>query len=140
MPVELCDRIDQRAVDIYTACSFQDITGQRTGKVVRALCLIEQRINAMIEIWGVEDIASKVGDISARMERVAEEEAALLTGPQRGGEGLGQEDVDPLMGLSPQPREAEPPQPEAPQPERFEPPEPLTLSKLHAVKRAALFG
>jgi chemotaxis protein CheZ len=138
--VELCDRIDQRAVDIYTACSFQDITGQRTGKVVRALHLIEQRINAMIEIWGVEDIASKVGDISARMERVAEEEAALLTGPQRGGEGLRQEDVDQMMGLPPQPREAEPPQPEAPQPSRFERPEPLTLSKLHAVKRAALFG
>jgi chemotaxis protein CheZ len=138
--VELCDWIDQRAVDIYMACSFQDITGQRTGKVVLALHLIEQRINAMIEIWGVEDIASKVGDISARMERVAEEEAALLTGPQRGGEGLGQEDVDQMMGLPPQPREAEPPQPEAPQPSRFERPEPLTLSKLHAVKRAALFG
>jgi chemotaxis regulatin CheY-phosphate phosphatase CheZ len=50
--MELCDKIDQRATDIYTACSFQDITGQRTEKVVKALRFIEQRINAMIEIWG----------------------------------------------------------------------------------------
>ncbi|MGH6866054.1 MAG: hypothetical protein ACREDO_07800 [Methyloceanibacter sp.] len=35
MDVENCDRIDQRATDIYTACSFQDITGHRIAKVVR---------------------------------------------------------------------------------------------------------
>ncbi|MHA1165624.1 MAG: hypothetical protein ACTSP0_08615, partial [Alphaproteobacteria bacterium] len=27
---EACDRLDARATDIYTACSFQDVTGQRT--------------------------------------------------------------------------------------------------------------
>jgi chemotaxis protein CheZ len=51
----LCDTLDQRATDVYTACSFQDITGQRTEKVVKVWRFIEQRINAMIEIWGVED-------------------------------------------------------------------------------------
>jgi hypothetical protein len=56
----LCDQIDQRATDIYTACSFQDITGQLTGKVVKALRFIEQRINTMIEIWAVDDIATKM--------------------------------------------------------------------------------
>ncbi|HYJ59347.1 MAG TPA: hypothetical protein VEW64_08400 [Methyloceanibacter sp.] len=39
--IALCDKIDQRATDIYTACSFQDITGQRTEKVVKALRFIE---------------------------------------------------------------------------------------------------
>ena len=72
---EFCDRLDQRAIDIYTACSFQDITGQRTAKVVRALHHIEQRINAMIEIWGVEDIAHKVGALTTEMERAALEES-----------------------------------------------------------------
>ena len=66
--IELCDKIDQRATDIYTACSFQDITGQRTEKVVKALRFIEQRINAMIEIWGVDDIAFKVDDIASKMK------------------------------------------------------------------------
>ena len=36
---ELCDTLDQRATDIYTACSFQDITGQRTAKVVQGAAL-----------------------------------------------------------------------------------------------------
>ena len=139
---EHCDRLDQRAIDIYTACSFQDITGQRTGKVVRALHLIEQRINAMIEIWGVDDIASKVGEVTARVERLVQEDPMLLNGPQSSGEGLMQDDVDQML-LRPQAQASAPPS-EAPtqahQDEGFERPEPLTLAELHAVKRAALFG
>ncbi len=141
--IQLCDKIDQRATDIYTACSFQDITGQRTGKVVRALRFIEQRINAMIEIWGVDDIAFKIDDIAARMEAFAEaagrEDGHLLNGPQRRGDGLKQDDVDHVLNQ----REAKAPGPEvsrAGDGGTFERPEPLTLAKLHAVKRAALFG
>lgn len=136
---EFCDRLDQRAIDIYTACSFQDITGQRTGKVVRALHLIEQRINAMIEIWGVEDIAHKVDAVTAAMERTALEEAPPLGGPPKPGEGLHQDDVDAMLRQGKAPTPAQAPA-EAPQGERFERPEPLSLDKLHAVKRAALFG
>jgi chemotaxis protein CheZ len=163
---ELCDKIDQRATDIYTACSFQDITGQRTGKVVRALRFIEQRINAMIEIWGVDDIAFKVDDIATRMEAFAEaaarEDGHLLNGPQRKSDGLKQDDIDHMLrqrdakapspaGLeAATPVEGVPARKEEPQAtcssshsengETFERPEPLTLARLHAVKRAALFG
>jgi len=49
---EACDALDRRSADIYTACSFQDLTGQRTRKVVEVLRFLEQRINAMIDIWG----------------------------------------------------------------------------------------
>jgi chemotaxis regulatin CheY-phosphate phosphatase CheZ len=123
--IELCDRIDQRTTDIYTACSFQDITGQRTGKVVRALRFIEQRINAMIEIWGV-DIAFKVDDMAAKMEA----QAAAQADEQRRGEGLKQADVDRMLRARDEKTRAR----------GFERPEPLTLAELHAVKRAALFG
>ena len=143
--IQLCDKIDQRATDIYTACSFQDITGQRTGKVVRALRFIEQRINAMIEIWGVDDIA-KIDDIAARMEAFAEaagrEDGHLLNGPQRKGDGLKQDDVDHVLNQ----REAKAPSPAGLEALRagdggtFERPEPLTVAELHAVKRAALFS
>jgi len=47
-----CDALDRRAADIYTACSFQDLTGQRTRKVVDVLQFLEARINSMIEVWG----------------------------------------------------------------------------------------
>ncbi len=47
-----CDELDAKATEIYTACSFQDITGQRTHKVVQVLRYLEGRIHALIDIWG----------------------------------------------------------------------------------------
>jgi chemotaxis regulatin CheY-phosphate phosphatase CheZ len=151
--IELCDKIDQRATDIYTACSFQDITGQRTEKVVKALRFIEQRINAMIEIWGVDDIAFKVDDIASKMQAFAD----TMREEDRYGDGLKQDDVDRMMtgresraqaaadAAAASLRESL----ETPSGARsgrrvqsgaFEPPEPLTLAELDALKRAALFG
>ncbi len=156
--IELCDQLDLRATDIYTACSFQDITGQRTGKVVRALRFIEQRINAMIEIWGVDDIAYKVDDIASKMQAYAEtalrEDYHLLSGPQIKGQGLRQDDVDQMLTSRDKPQSAAAQQASAetgerPQAQglsstvpggRFERPDPLTFAELQAVQRAALFG
>ncbi|PLX45312.1 MAG: hypothetical protein C0605_01105, partial [Hyphomicrobiales bacterium] len=51
---DMCDTLDGLATRIYTACSFQDLTGQRTSKVIGALKSLEDRIHAMSEIWDVE--------------------------------------------------------------------------------------
>ncbi len=48
---KMCDTLDRRAADIYTACTFQDLTAQRTQKVVRTLRSLEGRINALIDAW-----------------------------------------------------------------------------------------
>jgi chemotaxis regulatin CheY-phosphate phosphatase CheZ len=55
-----CDALDARATDIYTACSFQDLTGQRTRKVIQVLRYLEARIDGMIALWGdlIADAAS----------------------------------------------------------------------------------
>jgi chemotaxis protein CheZ len=127
---EFCDRLDQRAIDIYTACSFQDITGQRTAKVVRTLRHVEERINAMIGAWGAEGAARPLANVVG-----AAEDGALLSGPQEGGKGLEQHDVDAMLGQDRAEAQAR-----SPAGERFERPEPLTLSQLHAAKRSALFG
>jgi chemotaxis regulatin CheY-phosphate phosphatase CheZ len=50
-----CDVIDRLATEIYTACSFQDITAQQTQKVVRTLRFLEGRINALIDAWSGKD-------------------------------------------------------------------------------------
>src|SRR5258708_4849363 len=42
----------RQAAHIYHACSFQDLTGQRTDKVIEALRFVEERIATMIDIWG----------------------------------------------------------------------------------------
>jgi chemotaxis regulatin CheY-phosphate phosphatase CheZ len=145
--IGLCDKIDQRATDIYTACSFQDITGQRTDKVVRALRFIEQRINAMIEIWGVGDIAARVDDIASRMQSFASsalrEKADLFHEPH--GKGLKQDDVDRMLTVREEvaaTQEAASKTPHEPQQshDRFERPDPLTFAELEVVKRATLFG
>jgi chemotaxis regulatin CheY-phosphate phosphatase CheZ len=49
----LCDALDSRATEIYVACSFQDLTAQRTRKVIETLTFIEQRLQAMADIWRV---------------------------------------------------------------------------------------
>ena len=88
---ELCNDLDAEVTTIFTACSFQDLTGQRTSKVVNALRYIEQRIIAVISIWGATDDSS----LPIPDDRVdTREDAHLLSGPQREGKGVSQHDVD----------------------------------------------
>ena len=65
-------------VSIFEACNFQDITGQRIGKVVRTLDFIEERVVAMIQTWGPEAFAH----LPHSFEVPVAEEAKLLNGPQ----------------------------------------------------------
>ncbi|HEX2652366.1 MAG TPA: hypothetical protein VHN11_01780 [Xanthobacteraceae bacterium] len=95
LDAEMCDLIDTKATNIYIACSFQDITGQRTQKVIHALHFLEERINAMINIWGLEGAMAAEASKTARAR---DDEAALLNGPARPGQGLEQADVDMVMG------------------------------------------
>src|SRR6185369_6054936 len=90
----VCDLLDAKATEVYTACSFQDLTGQRTRKVIGVLRYLEGRINAMIKIWGLD------GAMTAERaeQRAADAAKALLNGPARPGQGLDQADVDMVMG------------------------------------------
>ena len=90
---EVCDLLDANATAVYTACSFQDLTGQRTRKVIQVLHYLEDRINAMIGIWGLD------GAMAAEAaEKRAVDDRSLLNGPARPGHGLDQADVDMVMG------------------------------------------
>ncbi|MEM9630937.1 MAG: protein phosphatase CheZ [Pseudomonadota bacterium] len=91
-----CDDIDAKATEIFMACSFQDLTGQRTNKVVQVLRYLESRINLMINIWGIEemDADDTAGPVDSRPD------AHLLNGPQLEGGGVSQNSVDELMSVS----------------------------------------
>jgi chemotaxis regulatin CheY-phosphate phosphatase CheZ len=54
-----CDALDAHATDIYTACSFQDLTGQRIGKVIAVLNATEKRLGGLVDAWGLDDIEIK---------------------------------------------------------------------------------
>ena len=45
-------------VRVYEACNFQDLTGQRITKVVRALSFIEERIESMMNLWNRREFES----------------------------------------------------------------------------------
>ena len=49
-----CDGLDRHATAIYTSCSFQDLTAQRTARIVYTLRYLEDRLASMIAIWGSE--------------------------------------------------------------------------------------
>ncbi|MFY8095918.1 MAG: hypothetical protein ACOVN0_20760 [Niveispirillum sp.] len=103
---DLVSDIENEVTNIFTACSFQDLTGQRTSKVVNALRYVEQRINAMISIWSIESVKAPApaGPVDARPD------AHLLGGPR--DDGVNQNEVDALLsGAMPAPRPAAPPPP-----------------------------
>lgn len=78
------------------ACSFQDITGQRTTKVVNALRYLEQRVNAMIQLWA--DQPAGAGGRPPPGPADPRPDAHLLNGPALPGQGHSQADIDALFG------------------------------------------
>ena len=87
--------IVEKMTAILEACNFQDITGQRITKVVNTLKYVEQRINAMIAIWG--DAGADSASSSLK-EDLREGDARLLNGPQLQGVGISQNDIDAMFG------------------------------------------
>jgi hypothetical protein len=85
----LCDDLDRHATGIYTACSFQDLTAQRTSRIVHTLRYLEDRIASMIGIWGSE---TGVPDLDAEA-RIRRDTAATLNA------ALDQTDVDRFLDM-----------------------------------------
>lgn len=142
---ERIDAIEAWCIEVMTACSFQDITGQRTTKVVNTLRYIEERVNTMIEIWGVERLAVGAGGangdvVSHRKSGDTRPDAHLLNGPQLGGPEVSQDAIDALFDSVPDvleraepafaaappppPVPSPPPPPPAPRPPPAPPPPP----------------
>src|SRR6185437_8803025 len=91
----ISDEIQGQVTEVLTACSFQDITGQRTTKVVNTLRYIEQRVNSMIEIWGVDGQPPAAGATQFDLED-RRPDAHLMHGPATDG-GPSQAEVDALF-------------------------------------------
>ncbi|MEK9752229.1 MAG: hypothetical protein VW338_03320, partial [Rhodospirillaceae bacterium] len=41
------DKIADNGQEVFEACSFQDITGQRVNKVIKSITYVEERVNAL---------------------------------------------------------------------------------------------
>lgn len=93
---QLVNDIQERVIQIFESCNFQDLTGQRISKVVTAMRFIEERILKMMEIWGgIESFK----EIEAGEMPVREGDAALLNGPSLDTDDgvASQDDIDALF-------------------------------------------
>ena len=95
--LKMCERITDRVNQVFEACSFQDLTGQRITRVVNSLKFVEERVNAMIRMWGKDELAKVVEDLQRETEPAVSADDALLHGPQREGVAISQADVDKLF-------------------------------------------
>lgn len=77
---------------IYEASAFQDITGQRITKIVRALQHIEGKLETLAQACANENDPARPAD------PVPTGDAALLNGPQLGRDANSQADIDSLFG------------------------------------------
>ena len=89
----LLDQISDNGADVFEACSFQDITGQRISKVVKSVTYVEDRVTALIEVWGKEEIDK----IEVLPEHEKTEDEKLMHGPALKGEGITQDEIDKLF-------------------------------------------
>ncbi len=83
----VCDKM----MEIFEACSFQDITGQRVKKVVDTLRHIENRIERFAKVMGVEDAEHEMTEEEKRKKNL------LLNGPAINGPEVMQDDIDAMF-------------------------------------------
>ncbi|MET1027030.1 MAG: protein phosphatase CheZ [Dongiaceae bacterium] len=99
MAPEVAEKITDAVTQVYEACNFQDITGQRITKVVRALKHIENKVEALVAAFG--DEIQKYRALHPQKQQPAAEseksDAALLNGPQMPDDAAKQAEIDALL-------------------------------------------
>lgn len=88
--------MNELIVRIFEACNFQDLTGQRITKVVRALAFIEERVDAMMGLWNQREFeAMPLPPSTAKHDGNLELHGP--SAPESAG-NISQSDIDALFG------------------------------------------
>jgi chemotaxis protein CheZ len=92
----LTQDIQDRVIQIFEACNFHDLTGQRITKVTATLKFVEEHVARMIDIWGGRDAFEPFGATAT----LKLGETARVHGPRLDGEGghASQNDIDLMFG------------------------------------------
>lgn len=86
--------VNDKMIEVFEACSFQDITGQRISKVVTTLNAIDRRVSTFVERLRIAEADDAPAEESEAERRKRE---LILHGPQHAGEGVSQDDIDSMM-------------------------------------------
>jgi len=98
MAPEISDKLAEATTNIFEACGFQDITGQRITKVVKALKEIEEKVTQLVDAFGAEiERIKDVEDVSPAEGDGTITDEDLLHGPQLKDEAKSQEEIDALL-------------------------------------------
>ncbi len=86
-------QVESCIIQIFEACTFQDITGQRIKKVVSCLKQIDQKTNSILKA-----LEGEIGDLgTAKSEESGEKVVSLLNGPALPQNAVSQDDIDKLL-------------------------------------------
>ena len=83
--------VEEKCLSLMEACAFQDLTSQRSTKVIETLLHIEDKLGKLAALMGddeerpPESIPQRTGD------------DVLLNGPAMPGEGVDQDDIDAMF-------------------------------------------
>lgn len=97
LPPEQGEIVGNCVTQIYEACNFQDISGQRISKVVKTLQYIEQKVNQMLGAFQ-QELSSSLEE-STKTEKIVDplNPDSLLNGPQLKSLASSQDDIDALF-------------------------------------------
>lgn len=93
----ICDQIAENTTVAMEACSFQDLTGQRVSKVIGSLRFVEERVNAMAELCGREQIETLSRDMEYEGDVDKDDGGIKLEGPQQPDGAISQDEIDALF-------------------------------------------
>lgn len=94
---DLCDELNNNTMIAMESCTFQDITGQRVTKIISSMRFVEERVEALAEIWGKDDIEETAVGLGDQVEEMDEDDQ-LLQGPAIDAQAaISQDDIDKLF-------------------------------------------
>ncbi|MHA1600659.1 MAG: protein phosphatase CheZ [Alphaproteobacteria bacterium] len=96
MTPDMAEQVAMSVTSIYEACGFQDITGQRITKIVKALQSIEEKVNDLLVAFG-EEGGSEKRERQAEPEITEFDEKSLMGGPQLPEKANSQAEIDALL-------------------------------------------
>jgi chemotaxis regulatin CheY-phosphate phosphatase CheZ len=94
--VELYEIMGAHVIDLMTACSFQDITGQRIAASMHTLLHLDVELRRLVELWDIEE-GRATAEIIRNHPGDEREDKHLLHGPQHEGAGMSQDDIDLML-------------------------------------------
>ena len=90
--------VQDNIMELFEACSFQDITGQRINRVVETLEFVDLRVHKIARLLGLDkEFGQREFDEEAIEQRRQRKDDLILHGPQEKDEAICQSEIDNLF-------------------------------------------